>query len=443
MVIVIKKSICICFVFILTFMLTACWDSVELENRGFVIAMGIDRFDPSKSDKEAEQKNNKEDKKEDKDKKNNEEDNAASKDSLTGLSKQSGEPSKDNGSKMESVGAKFEDGKQNKRYTVTMALPNLSAIVGNGGGEDEAKSIKKADSETVGGAIRIVDTVSGQKLYFGHSKACIFGKDILKDKTLFKEALDFLERNDGISRKIIILAAEETAEDMLGFEPLGEPLIGMFITKFFRNNSNAVAVTYRLTLEKLVSQLRETSCAIVPEIKILGNEAKISGASVIKDYELAGHLNDEQTRGYLWFKGDADGAEITAQLENRFIPIRIEKCRSNVSFKEEDDKIKCYLKVSAEGTLEEYSIGDSSLFSDEMLSDLEIMYERIIEKEIKETEGLFKNNYKADGFGYKGLIKKLNYDLYNKSIADWDSAFNKTEIVANINVTIRNTGAIK
>ena len=455
--------------------LTGCWDKVELESRGFVVSIGVDRFEPgdkeshnnpdASSDKKS--LNKTEDKEEDKEEEEKEEEEEKCEEEYEEKKSKDGEEEEENtpnnllknrnendqqtkkaekeaGDSEKAVSIGFTDGKpMDSRFTVTMALPNLGAIVGNGG-EDKTKSIKMADDKTIAGAINIANVHSSQKLYFGQAKNCIFGEDILRDSELFKEALDSLERNQDISRTLIILGTSARAEEILKTDVTGEPLVGMFISNFYKNNASAAAVTFPLNLERLISDLRATGNAILPRIETAGSEVKLSGAAIIRDFSLAGWMNDQQTRGYLWYFGKGKGAELITEYNHVPVPLRVSEQKSKVTFAEENGRIIVFVNIRAEGSAEEYTLmHDTTLSQEDVLKELEKRYAQLIANELLSTENLFQKKYAMDGFGLLDSLRKQNNNLYLKYKDQWDDAIANMEMVPIVSVTIRNTGSIK
>lgn len=408
------KKIKLLIVITLTMLLTGCWDKVELEDRGFVITLGIDKYAETKPNND---ENNKKD--------NNKDTSSEKPAQLSGQNEES-------------------------RYIVTMALPNVSELSGgNGGGgssEDgstKAKSVKKAASETVSGGMKFIDTYSSQKLYYGHLKACIIGKDILNDKELLKEAIDALERNKEISRKLIILAADDTAEKILNTDAPGEPLIGMFVSDFYKNNLKNVGVTFRQDLESIIQQFMAYNNTVIPKVSVENDEIKLGGLAIIKNYELVGWLNDMQTRGYLWINNDKLGGDITAKLDNNYIPMKITNKETKIKFNEKDGKINCNINILVDGNVEEYQLAQSLLFDKNTLENLQAEYENVVKEEVYKTIDILQNNFKTDALGFKELCRKNYYDIYLKYADNWDKAFEEMIVNTNANVCIRNSGATK
>ncbi len=428
------------------FMLTGCWDRVELEDRGFVISIGIDTFEKTtEKEKETNQteaqktkamqpmagknENNQENEKEKKDEKEKKTENKTDEN----------KESKDKKEKKEKPATIGEESKQ--RYLLTMVMPNMTALAEKGGGDAKSRFVKKAGSETVSGAMHTTDTFSSKKLYFGQSKLVVLGKEIIDDEKLFREAVDALERNRQISRKVIVLATKDKASKIVEAQTNAEPMVGMFVSNFYKNNHSTVAVSFKQDLESLIRSLRSTKTSIIPEILLEGEELILKGAAVIKDYKLTGWLTDIETRGYLWAKNLGEGAEISVNYKGDYIPLKVEKLSGGICFEKKPEGITCKVEVKATGVIEEFKMSNQSLQNEDRLKDLQNLYKDLIKTEITNTWKLFKN-LNVDGFELKEELRKKNYSLYKEVENNWEQILENMQLETDIKVEIAGTGSI-
>lgn len=354
---------------------TGCYDKIELENRGFVIAIGVDKFE------------------------------------------------------------------KDDRFKVNISIPNMDVLGGKGGSE-KSEFVKSSSNKTLYAALKKIDTSSSQKLNYGQAKVVILGEDLLKDSELFKETIDSLERNTELNRRIIVLATEGKAEDILKSELEGETLVGSFIANFYKNKSNKFGVAFRKDLQSIISQLAITKDAIIPKVTKKEDTLEFGGASVIKNFKLVGWLNEEKVRGYLWVKGNAEDAHVIADYDNTFIPLRVNKNHSKIKFDEVNGKVICSIRIQVGGTIEEFKFSDQSLKDKKVLEQLQNTYADIIKKEVENTFYEFQQTYKVDGFDFSDHLTKWNYDLYKKYNNDYSSISQNMQADIFVDVKINGTGSI-
>ncbi len=373
--------------------LCGCWDRVEIESRGFVVSIGIDKYDKKEIEK------------------------AEVKDRPVVL-----------------------EGTKEPKYVLTLALPNVTAIAG-GSSESEAKSIKKTAGATVSEAIELSDSISSQRLYLGQAKICVFGKEILEDERLLRESLDFLERNRELNRKICLLSTEGKAEDILGANVEGEPLVGLFVANFYKNN--AQTVTFRQNLEDSVNELLTTGCTLIPQAEKNASGVKLAGAAVLKNYRLMGFLDDRSVEGFLACLGKSAGGEVYVEYKGAGVPLDIYKSRRSISFVEEDGGLVIGLKLTAEGGVSGYKLDKSPAFESEDLETIRKLFEQELKKEAEKTISELYGEYGADCLALSEELYKHEPKLYGKFKDVLAHDISGIKINVKAEVTIRNTGAIK
>lgn len=391
------------FIAVIPFLLTGCWDKIELEERGFVVTLGVDKYDKKDDDT-----------------------------------------------------AGFTGNEENDRYLISMEFPNLSEVSQNMGGMDSGggkegesggggsgKIVKKAKSETVSGAMRVIDTYSSQRLYYGHTKVGIIGQELLNDPVLFKEALDALERDREISRKIILLATKGKADNILKSPSSTRPLIGIFVNDFYKNNNKNVGVTFRQDMEYVIQDMLSGDTTIIPEIEIENEEPKIGGLAVIKNYKLVGWLNDMQTRGYLWVNDDNMGGDLSVDFDGSFVPLKINSKKTKIDFEQNDNKIICSINVDVIGNVEEYKLEQNVLLDSSVFAELQEKFEAAIVKEISDTVNILQNDFKTDAFGFREHCRKNYPDIYNNYKDNWETAFTNMDFNINADVSVKSSGSIK
>ena len=384
---------------------TGCWDKVELENRGFIVSFGLDQYDKSNK----------------------------------------------------SLSLEGED--VQNRYTVSIAMPKVMDMKENAV-KDQNKIVKTADSPTVSSGIQLLDTSSSQKLYVGQAKLLVLGKDLLSGEDLFRQVVDAMERNRDISRKLYLMSTKEQAEAILKLNLPGEPELGIFVDNYYKNSGSS---GFYKTLEKVISDLHSTGCTLIPEIeKRLETEREdedketdadngnteeqageifFGGCAVIKDYQLAGWLNDIETRGYAWVMGNCRDSEITIKTDNGYMPFKVSKSKARIKFSQDGGKLECQIRVNVSGAISEYNSA-ADLNNMNKLNAYKASLEQAISKEITQTSARLQTEIGADIYNFKDLLRKKNRQLFLTYGEDWERHFREMHIIPAIKVDIISIGTI-
>ena len=390
-----KIFLMLCF---LSIFLTGCFDKVELEERALVLAIGIDKY------------------------------------------------TKEKDTNIEKTG-------EEKRFIVSMALPDVTEE--EKGKEDNKnenkedseeqspinKNVKTAEGSSISSTLNLIDTYTSKNLYYGHTKVVVLGIDILKDEKLLKETIDALERNNEISRKIIVLGTDEKAEDILKTIPKDEKMLGIYINDFYKSNKNT-SFTYRVDLEDVVKAILSTGDVAIPSIKIEDNDIKLEGLIALKNSKYAGYLDDATTKGILWLIDKRSLSKISVPFEDGYVSTSIFKKNVDKNFHEENNKIIANFNVNIEGNISEYFIGENILIDTNKYKKIEEKTSNYVKKEILSAiKNIKKLN--VDIINLKELIIKNNYDLYVKYNLENKNIYNVVDFNINCNVKIKGSGSVK
>jgi len=349
---------------IFAFTLAGCWDRVELENRAFAVAMGIDVQDGQFEFAVASARSESNDEGDDEDK-NNEDD-------------------------------------------------------------EEAADKQPAQSNRLIEAIQSLDASSSRKLFLGQAKTAVFGKNLLKDENLFREAIYELENRSDIDRSISVLATTSKVTDIINASPSGEEKPGYYVVNFHDIAPKTGGKSFNQNFELMMAGLRETSgSALLPLIEI-EKEEKIAGAAVIKNYQFAGEMDGIELRGLLWAKsGACKGAIITSQD----IPMTVHRHRSNMHFSEENGTLRTIIEVHIKGEVADFWGETPPSF----------VYDNFIAKEMETSIEKIQQELEVDALSLRRALQKKNYRLYQRyadSPERWEQTFVDMKIVPVVSCSI-------
>jgi len=370
-----KKGIKVLFVLCCCLLFSGCWDKFEPEERGFVTAMGIDK-------------------------------------------------------------------NENMNFNISVEVPETNLFQDGGGegggGEKESEEpvnsyVQSSSDDSVWGAVKAIDGKTDRKLDFGQIKLCVFGEEILKDERMFKQAIDAIERNKDIWRKVLICAAKGSAEDVLKGYTGDRKAAGFFVTGFFNNNKKSTDLTFKKDLHHVLSELDSSKTTVMPVIEVNDGEISFSGMSVIRDYSFVGYGENEIVKGYNIILEDIMETDITVDFNGISVPLKVTKKNTDIKFSEENNMVKCSINVDIEGGVEEY---DKSPVP---VSELEKVYKSKVEEYIRNSFNFFKNDLKTDVLLLGEQCRKKNNDLYKKFEG---KIFDNIELSENANVSIKGTGTI-
>lgn len=377
-----KKSVRMIAVLLLCMLLlTGCWDKIEIEDRLFVLAIGIDKT------KEAEKKTP-------------------------------------------------ED-----RYTLSFVSPVVDQVKE---GPGPAFKIYKTMNNTVIMSISQLMERFSQKQFFGHTKAIFFGEDIMKDEELLKGVIDGVTRYPELHNSMFAYIVPSRAEDVFKVKPMFDKLLMPYITGI-TENSDYTSRILKLSLADMVIKLADQEGSLViPEVIPDKDEVKMNGAGVIKDYKLIGYLGDQEVAVFNWLTDKAEGGNISVEHEDVSVAFRHFTFSRDIKLsKVEGGKIYLEYKMETEGSIEEYILG-KRILEDALLKEVEKEIEKRLEGESEKLVKKFQQEFRVDLIGARDYLSKHQPKLFKTIEKDYDKYFTDS-IVINVtaDVHIRRVGLIK
>jgi Ger(x)C family germination protein len=330
-------------------------------------------------------------------------------------------------------------------YQITYGIPDIGKLSGGDSLAENVKTNIMTISPTIATSIDEVETKTQNTITFSHTKALILGKEILEDKDLFKSAVDSLLRDMKIGRSVMVLATKEKAGDLTQAENSQNPIVGMYVMKYFNNKERPVSYAKGQLLGNLIKEIQDTDVSTLPIIK--SDEEgimEISGAALIKDYEFVTWLDKDEVRGELFIEGNIRQVPIVIDYKGEYLTYFIKEQQSKLKFKKDSGTWSCDIDVDVKGDITEYlSSEDKNIFNEESIKEIT----KLLEKEITRQMDVTLEKSKQLGIDFLGV----GLEMYRKHPKEWknyketwnEGAYKALPIQLNTTVDIQNTGTLQ
>lgn len=411
------KLIILCIIVIFTSFLTACWDLLEIENRSFVLSLGIDKADKKESGDEG----------------SNSGDGGS--ESEEGKSGGKGDSkSKDEG---KSNSEEKESGEKNK-YKITFVNPDTAE-------SEEGKVLDFVTYDTGApsystGTIKLLQRFSKDH-NFEHTKVIFLGRSLLEDEELVKNTVDILGRWRHLHSSMLMYMAIDKAADVFKVKPKTKTLLADYV-EGIAEHSNEAARIVRVTFRDFARQIITTEGhAALPIIIPNKDEVKSTGMGIIRDYKLIGELDEKESIAYIWCNNKAKGGVIECKCSDCSIPFIYRYFKRKIKLdKVEGDTVYLTFNMVTDGAVEEYTLG-KKLLDDEKLKDIEEKLERVIIEDSTALINKMQGEFKVDLLGVKEYLGKYHPKLHKKASEDYDNFFqNNLKIEVKAKLRIRRIG---
>lgn len=364
-------------------LLVGCWDKIEIEDRIFVLGIGIDK-------------------------------------------------------------AKAEEKSQpSDKYVINFVSPIVAALRKGGGGGDTFSTYKTVTSVFTYGLNQMYERTD-KKLSFQHTRILIFGEDILKEEAVFKEVLDAIGRSNEFHRNMYVFVVQGRADEVFKIKPKFTNLLAMYISGIAENNLYQSSI-YRMPAYKMYDNLENfKGDTVIPSLRASKDEVKVSGVGIIKNYKLIGYLNDEDSEALNWLNNTASGGIIEGEYNGIKIPYKYNDFDTKLVLdKVEGDKIYLTYNMVTEGSATEYIWGEK-LMDQKLLDTLEKSIGKSIEARSKGVINKFQKELKVDLVGVAEQLRKHNPQVYKSIEKDYESYFSNNVVIdVKAKVSIRRVGTIE
>lgn len=393
-------------------LLTGCWDRVEINDRVFVLAIAIDKFEPYATEPKA------------------------GPGTETGLDTE--RPGHNEGSVRQPT-----DSHRNQ-ITVSLVFPNIGllkeegAIVPKG-----AKFAVSTVAPNVSEAIRQFNTRFNGNIFFGHVKAILVGTDLLCDRELFLRVLDELERSHEIIRNVNFISVKGRAKKALFIEPLTEPIVGIYVQQIIEQSKTGRL--HSKDLGHLVASLRETGGALMPRMVVAEDEVKIAGSCLIKDYKHRAWLGELETRAIQWLDNMAGEDIISVDVDGVSVPFELTGLKRRMEVRRGDDEsIRLCITIKTEGNIAGYTMQPQrDVMEHKFIEKVESSVKGDIEAQCAYIMDRMQHEFRLDLLGIGNHIKKFSPDIWDDVKWQWEDVFPEVKVNISADVKVRRVGIIK
>jgi len=330
-------------------------------------------------------------------------------------------------------------------YQITYGIPDIGKLSGKDSLAENVKTSLTTQSPSIATSIDEIETKTQNTVTFSHTKALILGEEMLKDKDAFQAAIDALLRDMRIGRSVIVLATKGLAGDLTQADNPQNPIMGMYIMKYFNNKERPVSYAKGQLLANLIKELEDTGVSTMPMI-MSDKEGiiQISGAALIKDYAFVTWLDKNEVRGQLLVEGKIKHVPIVVTYKDHYLTYMIKDQKSKIHFKENNGKLEANIDLTVKGDIIEYlSSNNKNIFNEESITEIT----QQLKQEIIRQTNLVIDKSQSLGVDFLGI----GLEMYRKDPKQWknykdtwnEGDYKDFPIHVDTTVNIQNTGILE
>lgn len=316
------------------------------------------------------------------------------------------------------------------KVTLKIAIPPEKPSAGTNDAE-----MLSAESDSITGAIRLIQSKLDKELDFNHAKAIIFGKAVAeKDIT---EILDWFIRRRDIQGIAYMAIGMPSAEDVLSIKTKSERLAGNSLFLYFGRTGTESPYVITEYLFDFYRRLSESGIdPILPIIEAEGDRNTISTAAVFKDGQMKLALTPTETSILNAFFGGISKIDIEIEENGEHFFLFTDSVKMDyqiVKGRYPFIRIECKMSV----TIEE----SKQPTTDKEMKHLEQLAEREISQRILRVVKKFQKQ-EVDPIGF-GLRYRANHSNNHDEWEKWKELYPLIEFKVDPMVDITSSGLIK
>ncbi len=400
-----KKEVVACCILICWCMLTAgCWDRRELQERNFVLAVGIDMAD-------------------------------------AGL-KPGIKP--EQGPEVSGVETFFQPHGA-KRYRLSLQILKLKS---GGEGKDNSKTYVISNTgESIFEMVRDMLGQSSKSLWFEHVQVIIISEAVLKQAGL-SEVLDFFMRDSEMRSRIKLYVTSGLARPLLEYNPPSQEAGGLYLAGITRLHTRNIHVAgARTDLGFIIQYIDNKIDIILPRMEMADSVVKVGGVALFKKDQFIGYADEYAVAGRKIIAGTEKSAIITMPCpDHPQHQVVFELYRHDTRLRPhvDGDTIYFSLDINMYGNIGELQgdIGVENTMDPEYRHKLEIAFAEEVKRTVFYAEQVFQKQMRVDSASlFAGKMHAYEPDVWEEVKEKWDEIYTEIPMVVSVNVYIENSGS--
>lgn len=392
-----KRMIAAIMIAIIGLLSAGCWDMRELQNRNFVMAVGID------------------------------------------LAEQAGAAKQDK-AQVEN----FTQAVGDRRYRLSLQIYKPAERRGSQRGGAGETFIISNTGQSMFEMVRDMSGQSSKSLYFEHIQAIVVSEAVVRQYGL-RSVLDFFLRDPEMRTRVRVFITPGKAEDILEFKPpTGEPG-GVFLSNIADNYPINVHLVGRVAdIGEIIETLVNKGDPMLPRVEVADKVLKVGGVALFKQDRFVTFVDEYITKGNRFIIANEKQAPVTLpcpEHPDELIVFVLKQQNTKLIPRINGDSLYFTLDIAMQGEVREMGAYKArhDLQKSDYLEKLEPLFAAEFKNNIDDSYNLCQR-YGIDAYKLGLHIKAYQPKTWKKIKDRWDEIYPTVPLVVSVNVTITDTG---
>ncbi|HEX2946820.1 MAG TPA: Ger(x)C family spore germination protein [Clostridia bacterium] len=287
-------------------------------------------------------------------------------------------------------------------------------------------------------AVRNMAAVSSRRIFWSHIKVIIMSEELAKGN--LQEIFDFFSRNPELRFRTWVAVTQGEAGKILDVVPIMEKDPSLNIEKIIEKTNltgKACGIMLKDFLEKYMDHYTNpVASRIVLTTQGDKTVVKLDGAAVFGSKKMAGWLNENETRGYLWVTNKISGSVRVINCPYDGLPVTLEIKKGKTNIKSTITNGIPQFTITAETSAKITEKACLTEFRDpQSLHGLEEVLASAIRKDIESTVTAAQN-FDSDFLDFSSVLHRAHKTEWNTLSANWPQLFSKSEVKIHVKARI-------
>ncbi|WP_249871712.1 Ger(x)C family spore germination protein [Oceanobacillus saliphilus] len=378
-----KKILLICIYAFLSVVLSACWDAIEVEDKGFLSGVAID------------------------------------------LAEEQGE------------NMTFE-------MTLQFVVPGGLGTATEAGGGKAFRNLSQT-GESLYEINADIARQENRSTNTEHLKLILISTDIVEQEELFGNVINVFLRQSDMRRGMLLGIVDGKAKDLLEVEPEHVKIPAQYISELMENPRNTETIE-QVRVGEIQEHLLANASFKIPQLAFFSDDrVNYEGVSIFEGdkTKMVGTLTGGEVKGLNFIIGKDQLGNIVADIEGEKAEFVILKGGSKIKLTNKNkENLKFQVDIDVETQLSQYE-GTLDFYKQENLEKFEKSIEDAIKKMSEDALKKVKDELQADVLTFGNHLRMHHYELWEEIKDDWDHGknyFSKSDATFNVEAIVREPG---
>lgn len=280
--------------------------------------------------------------------------------------------------------------------------------------------------------------------YYQHLNVLIISESVAKRRFFFADTLDSFLRNVNINRGIKVLIAKDMAKDLLDITTDEQMLPAEHINKLLEQTVKHAGFSKQEPLGDIDESVIVGNSFILPYIEYDEEIKLNSGAVFHGEKnQMVGLFNEDEMIGLQFTLGTSKNRVINTNYKEYPLAYKIKTIESDIKINTDDiNNLQVTINVKTDGAIQE-TIGYTDLLDTNRLESIERSISEEIESYIQKAIKKGHQELNTDVFQLHTNLKSYHYNTWKKVRKDWDfgeNYFSKASFKIDIHTDITDIG---